>query len=77
MATSVEVAVYCTDPELSRHLRWLGALPETDPGKHDCLAHLYMTMARAEWRASEHLRASEADHARRSAAAKRRRPRDA
>lgn len=73
MPTSVEVAVYCTDPELRDHLRWLGELPDYEPDKHECMAHLHMTLARASWRRAERLRASKRDHDKRSAAAQKRR----
>jgi hypothetical protein len=44
------------NPELREMLKWLDGLSDTDPDKHDMKAHIYMTLARSEWRWADRYR---------------------
>lgn len=48
------------DERWNEMLTWLAGLPEHDPVKHEVLACIWMTCARAAWRNADRCKALEA-----------------
>lgn len=52
------------DEQWNEMLAWLVGLPDDDPVKHEVLATIWITCARAAWRRADHCKALEARRSR-------------
>lgn len=62
----IEVTFTTTSPQLAESLSAIEALPKYSEERAECMAHLYLVLARHEWAEADRIRSSRRERAARA-----------